>query len=224
MKENEDHVKNKQGILEFDNAIVKRFLKSFVFSLMLFLFWGYFSFSHIRMLFNGFDLTQVLWLVYNVTISFLFLIRVKPVLVSMNLAHWIIALVTSFSGFFFSRLNISTNSIFLFISASLIGIAVLIGIMTAFTLGRSYDFLPALRQVKTKFVYRIVRHPMYLSSIAIKIGYILKYPSIYNILLLMVIVVLYDKRAKYEEEIMSNSESYLRYLKQVRYRFVPGLY
>ena len=112
----------------------------------------------------------------------------------------------------------------MFVSDSVIIIAVLIGIMTAFTLGRSYDFLPALREVKTKFIYRIVRHPMYRSSIAIEISYILKYPSIYNILLLIIIVVLYDKRARYEENIMSNNESYIRYLKQVRYRFVPGVY
>jgi protein-S-isoprenylcysteine O-methyltransferase Ste14 len=65
---------------------------------------------------------------------------------------------------------------------------------------------------------------MYLSSIIIKLGYVLKNPSVYNFLLLMVIIVLYDKRAKYEEEIMSHNDSYVAYLQQVKYRFIPRVY
>lgn len=96
--------------------------------------------------------------------------------------------------------------------------------MTAFILGRSYDFLPALRRVKTQYLYKIVRHPMYLSSIIIKLGYVLKNPSVYNVLLLAVVVILYDRRAKYEEDIMSHDNLYVDYLQQVKYRFVPGVY
>jgi protein-S-isoprenylcysteine O-methyltransferase Ste14 len=84
--------------------------------------------------------------------------------------------------------------------------------------------LPALRYVKTKLVYQFVRHPMYLSSIIIKLGYVMNNPSIYNVLLLMVIIVLYDKRARYEEDIMSHNSSYVEYLQQVKYRFIPGVY
>ncbi len=65
---------------------------------------------------------------------------------------------------------------------------------------------------------------MYLSSIIIKLGYTLKNPSVYNILLLAVVIILYDKRAKYEEGIMSNDNSYVEYLQQVKYRFIPGIY
>jgi protein-S-isoprenylcysteine O-methyltransferase Ste14 len=142
----------------------------------------------------------------------------------MNPAHWIVALVTSFSGFFFSRTDASYNSVLLFAVDSLIIFAVFLGIMTAFILGRSYDFLPALRRVKTQYLYKIVRHPMYLSSIIIKLGYVLKNPSIYNILLLAVVIILYDRRSKYEEGIMSHDNSYVDYLQQVKYRFVPGIY
>jgi hypothetical protein len=60
MKKNKDHAKNNQGVLEINNVGVERFLKSFVFSLMLFLFWGYFSFSHIRMLLEGFEASEKL--------------------------------------------------------------------------------------------------------------------------------------------------------------------
>jgi protein-S-isoprenylcysteine O-methyltransferase Ste14 len=142
----------------------------------------------------------------------------------MNPIHWIVALITSFSGFFFFRVDTNENSLLSLTADTLIIFAVFLGIVTALVLGRSYDFLPALRHVKTKFVYRFVRHPMYLSSIIIKLGYVLKNPSIYNILLSAVIIILYDKRAKYEEEVMSHNNSYIEYLRQVKYRFIPMVY
>ena len=87
--------------IEFRNTAIESFLKSRFFSLLLCLFWGYFTFINARTLLKGFDLTELLWLAYNVTISLLFLIRVRPSVVSMNPFHWAVALITSFSGFFF---------------------------------------------------------------------------------------------------------------------------
>ncbi len=210
--------------MEIKNSKIESFLKSFAFSFLLFLFWGYFTLIHLQSLLKGYDFTELLWLIYNVTISLLFLIRVRPTIVSMNLIHWAVALITSFSGFFFFRTGANHSSVLLFTADGLVLFAIFLGIATAFILGRSYDFLPALRYVKTQYLYQIIRHPMYLSSIVIKFGYVLKNPSIYNILLLAVIIILYDKRARYEEDIMSHSNSYMDYLQQVKYRFVPGVY
>jgi len=210
--------------MEIKNTTIESFLKSFTFSFLLCLFWGSFTLIHTRALLKGFDFTELLWLIYNVTISLLFLIRIKPAVVSMNLIHWTVALITSFSGFFFFREGTNSNPILLFTADVLILFALFLGIVAALILGRSYDFLPALRHVRTEYVYQIVRHPMYLSSIIIKLGYVLKNPSIYNTLLLMVIIVLYDKRAKYEEDIMSHNNSYVDYLQQVKYRFILGIY
>ncbi|MHC4459751.1 MAG: methyltransferase family protein [Planctomycetota bacterium] len=210
--------------MEIKNATIESFLKSFAFSLLLCLFWGSFTLIHTRALLKGFDFTELLWLVYNVTISLLFLIRVKPSVVSMNLIHWTVALITSFSGFFFVREAANSNPILLFTADALILFALFLGIVASLILGRSYDFLPALRRVKTELVYQLVRHPMYLSSIVIKVGYVLKNPSIYNALLAAVIIALYDKRAKYEEDILSHDNSYVDYLQKVKYRFIPGIY
>ena len=65
---------------------------------------------------------------------------------------------------------------------------------------------------------------MYLSSIIIKLVDALKNLSVYNILFLAVVIILYDRRAKYEEDIMSHDNSYVDYLHQVKYRFIPGIY
>ncbi|MCE5341732.1 MAG: hypothetical protein LLF92_11510 [Planctomycetaceae bacterium] len=210
--------------MEIKNAKIESFFKSFTFSLLLCLFGSYFCITGIKSLIEKFDFVQLLWLVYNVTISLLFLIRSRPSVVSMNPLHWIIALITSFSGFFFSRADVNHNPIILIFLDAMIIFAVLLGIITALILGRSYDFLPALRVVKTKYIYNLVRHPMYLSSSLIKIVYTLKNPLYYNIMLLVVVIFLYDKRAKYEEKVLSNDNSYSKYMRKTKCRFVPGIY
>jgi protein-S-isoprenylcysteine O-methyltransferase Ste14 len=98
-----------------------------------------------------------------------------------------------------------------------------LGFTAALVLGRSFDIFPALRRVKTRYVYQIVRHPIYLSAMVLRLGYVLKNPSIYNAVLLLLVAVLYDRRARYEEELLAQDRSYSEYLRQVKYRFVPGV-
>ncbi|MHC4758054.1 MAG: methyltransferase family protein [Planctomycetota bacterium] len=142
----------------------------------------------------------------------------------MNPVHWIVALITSFSAHFFIREAVNNNHNLLLMADVFVVSSILLGVTAAIVLGRSFGLFPALRKVKTKYVYQIVRHPMYLASIFFKLGYVLKNPSFYNVLLLAVVIVFYDRRAKYEEDIMSHDNSYVDYLQQVKYRFVPGIY
>jgi hypothetical protein len=58
----------------------------------------------------------------------------------------------------------------------------------------------------------------------LRLGYVLKNPSLYNVALLLVVAILYDRRARYEEDILSHDRSYVEYLQQVKCRFIPGLY
>jgi protein-S-isoprenylcysteine O-methyltransferase Ste14 len=185
---------------------------------------GFSAVTRTRSLLNEFGFIEFLRLVYSVAASLFFLIRVRPSFVSMNPVHWAVALITSFSAHFFIREGTNNNSILLFMADTFVISSIFLGVATVFVLGRSFGLFPALRQVKTKYVYRIIRHPMYLGAIFFKLGYVLKNPSIFNILLLMVIIVLYDKRARYEEDIMSHNNSYVEYLQQVKYRFIPGVY
>ncbi len=142
----------------------------------------------------------------------------------MNINHWVVALITCFSAHFFIRESGDGNSVLANTAYILVIAANILGFLTAFTLGRSYGLFPALRKVKTRYVYQIVRHPMYLASIFFKLGYVLKNPSIFNALLLILVVILYNQRAKYEEDILSHDNSYVDYLQQVKFRFIPGIY
>ena len=210
--------------LEIKNTTIESFLKSFTFSCILCLYVGFSAVTRTRSLLNEFGFIEFLRIIYSVTASLLFLIRVKPSVVSMNPVHWIVALITSFSAHFFIRESSNANPFLLDTAYVLVILAHLIGLPAVFTLGRSFGLFPALRKIKTKYIYQLVRHPMYLASIFFKLGYVMKNPSIYNILLFMVVIVLYDRRARYEEDILSHDNSYVDYTQQVKRRFIPGVY
>jgi protein-S-isoprenylcysteine O-methyltransferase Ste14 len=205
------------------SAAVERFLKSFAFSGLLFLAWGAFTAIGVASLLQSFGFTELLWAAYNSLISLLFLVRKRPAFVSMDAVHWLVALVTSFSGFLMSRLPGSPSSASAVAGDVLVTAGILLGIASAAVLGRSYDVLPALRGVSTAFVYGVVRHPMYLSSIAIKVGYVLLHPSWYNAGLLAIVTFLYVKRAMYEEGVLKRDPRYADYMNRVQYRFIPWL-
>jgi protein-S-isoprenylcysteine O-methyltransferase Ste14 len=212
----------KKAKMDIKNSAVESFLKSFAFSLLLCLYVGYSAVTRTQSLLNQFDWIELLRLVYCVSASLFFLVRSKPSIVSMNPVHWGVALLTSFSAHFLIRSE--TENELLVISAKvMICVAAVIGTVCVLALGRSFGLLPALRKIKTNWLYRVVRHPMYTGAMLFKMGYVLKNPSLLNIVLLLVIAFLYDRRAKYEEVILSHDESYESYVQRVKYRFIPGL-
>jgi protein-S-isoprenylcysteine O-methyltransferase Ste14 len=209
---------------EVKSRIVESFLRSFAFSFLLFLYCAGFALIHARSFLKSFDFFELLHFLYNVTVALFFLLRTRPSMVSTHLLHWAVAVITSISGFFFVRKAVNPHAAMLLAGDTLIGIGVLFGLAAAIALGKSFDIFPALRRVKTQWVYRIIRHPIYLSAIVIRVGYVLKNSCLYNALLLILIVCLYDKRARYEEDLLSKDRSYAEYMEQVKYRFLPGIY
>jgi protein-S-isoprenylcysteine O-methyltransferase Ste14 len=206
------------------SAVIESFLRSFAFSVLLSLSCAALAAPHAWALLKGFDVFELLHLVYNLTVAFLFLIRTRPSLVSMSPVHWAVALLTSISGFFFVRHDAPPLAALRLTGDTLIAAGVLLALAAALVLGRSFDLFPALRRVKTQYVYQIVRHPIYLSALVLRLGYVLKNPSLYNAALLLLVAVLYDRRARYEEAVLSHDRSYIDYLRRVKYRFVPGVY
>ncbi|UCG32332.1 MAG: hypothetical protein JSU68_11765, partial [Phycisphaerales bacterium] len=83
--------------------VIGRLVKSFGFSVFCFAVWGSLSAVRARALVADFTWMELVWLAYNATIAVLFLVRTTPSAVSLNPVHWVVALLTSFSGLFFDR-------------------------------------------------------------------------------------------------------------------------
>ena len=204
-------------------STLERWVKSFVFSIVCFSIWGSLTVLRARALTHAFDWMELVWLVYNATVAALFLIRRRPSIVSLEPEHWLVALLTSFSGLFFEKSSAGlpgTEPV----ADGLIFVGLAGAASTALALGRNYDFLPALRGVTTSWLYGVVRHPMYVFSILIRLGYVAKHASVFNVGMFGVMVWLYGCRALFEERILSQDQTYNQYVGRVRYRFLPGLY
>ena len=210
--------------MQIKSESAERLLKSFGFSVALFLFWGTWTVLRGRSLLERFELAECAWVVYNATISMLFLVRSRPSVVSMDPVHWLVALATSFSGMFFHRYVADPPPLRSAMADCSVYAGLLASGVAAVSLGRSYDFLPALRGVQTRWLYGLVRHPMYLSAMVIRLGYLLRHCSYYNLVVFLVMVWLYVKRAAFEETIMRNDPRYREYTEKVPYKFLPGLH
>ena len=203
--------------------LIERTVSGFGFSVLCFLIWGGLTGLRARSLVASFSWMEVVWLVYIATFAVLFLVRSRPTAVSLNPLHWVVALLVSFSGLFFEKESAGIAG-----TEAVANGLILLGLAgsgtAALALRRSYDFLPALRGVTTDWLFRFIRHPMYVSSILVRLGYLGLHASMSNAAVFAVMVWLYVKRVDYEEDIMQQDERYIEYMRQVRYRFLSGIY
>jgi protein-S-isoprenylcysteine O-methyltransferase Ste14 len=91
-------------------------------------------------------------------------------------------------------------------------------------LGRSFAVLPSLRDIRTSGMYRLVRHPIYLSHLVTSLGILLRHATLYNAGVALVGVVLILWRIRFEECLLAQDGTYRDYMDSVRYRLIPGVY
>ncbi len=168
-------------------------------------------------------LIDVTFFIHNCIFIGVILIRREHVQVDKNWLHWLVAMLSFFSGLFFLKSSVGDTGIDRVADAVNFG-AIVIGIAALLSLGRSFGIVPAVRRIQTGGLYRVVRHPMFVSDILFKIPVLMKYCTIYNVAVFAASLALYVLRARYEEELLIRSDKYRRYQQRVKYRFVPYLY
>jgi protein-S-isoprenylcysteine O-methyltransferase Ste14 len=109
-------------------------------------------------------------------------------------------------------------------AAILLGMSALLAATARIVLGRSYAWLPAVRDLRTGGPYRFVRHPIYLASILADVAFVLILPSARNFALASVGISAHVIRAQQEEAIWSQRASFRAYARRTRWRLVPWLY
>ncbi len=91
-------------------------------------------------------------------------------------------------------------------------------------LWKSFSLLPALREVRTGFVYRWIRHPAYATYIAADGALLLRSFSLWNLAVALLGASLLITRARREEELLGADPAYRAYRRATPWRFFPGLY
>ena len=92
------------------------------------------------------------------------------------------------------------------------------------TLGRSFGLIAANRGIKVAGPYRIVRHPMYAGYTILHVGFLLGFPSLWNIVLYSTELTIQIGRVLREEMLLSQDQSYRDYAARVRYRLIPMIF
>lgn len=170
-----------------------------------------------------FGFVEGVFAVHNVIGLTIVLVRQDHRAIETRVWPQVVALFAFFSGIAFvttptadpARLQLAT-------AATLTSI--FLGVAAFLSLGRSFGILVAIRTVKSGGVYGCLRHPMYLSDIIMRVGFILKNACRYNIILFVISSAAYMYRAVLEEDFLGRWPEYQEYRARVRYRMIPGVF
>lgn len=159
------------------------------------------------------------------TIALAFILLRRPAqTVDPDIRHQLIALVAFCSAAWFQTDPRTENPSLLIAARVVMVVANILGLLTIFNLGKSFGILIALRKVETRWLYSVIRHPMYLTDILVRVGLVLQVPIAVNIFLAIVTAGVYVQRAIFEEAFLSKNPEYAEYMKRVRYRFIPYVF
>jgi protein-S-isoprenylcysteine O-methyltransferase Ste14 len=171
-----------------------------------------------------FSVVEIAFIAQNLVLAGVVLLRRDHRSVDPHAGHQLIALAAFFSGALFVGQPAGVDADLHNLSEAVVLGANLLGIATLFNLGRSFGILIACRGVQTGGLYRLIRHPMYLSDILLRVGYTISHFTVITVCLVLFSIGLYVWRALLEEEFLTNQPDYRTYMKHVRYRLLPGIF
>ncbi len=147
-----------------------------------------------------------------------FLIRVFPKRVSYEIKDWGVALCGTWLPLLILPTEASREIPVLLI-LQLIG--VMISTFGILSLNKSFGIVPALRQVKTKGMYRFVRHPIYFGYMISFFCIVFQNFSFVNLAILLVLIGCDVMRILAEERVLVEDSEYVAYKQKVRWRLIP---
>ena len=101
---------------------------------------------------------------------------------------------------------------------------ILLATAAAASLNRSIGLVPAYREVKTRGVYRLIRHPLYCGYTIGNIGYLVSNFTAWNTLVVVGAFALQVLRIESEERYLSGYPDYRAYQARTPWRLLPFLY
>ena len=164
----------------------------------------------------------LVFVVQQVWVGVIFLIRRSPRSASHNPLDWAVA----YGGWFFGLLVRPGAPALPF--ASTFGLAMQCADLALWTwafanLSRSYGIVAADRGLATRGPYKFVRHPLYLAYMIGGIGYLVQSLSPWNIMIVGITVSFQVARILREEHHLDGA-SYNQYRRTVRRRLLPGIW
>jgi protein-S-isoprenylcysteine O-methyltransferase Ste14 len=101
---------------------------------------------------------------------------------------------------------------------------VIVCLWSFLVLGRSFGFAAADRGLVRSGPYRIVRHPIYASYVALLVGYLLQSLSLRNLAVVLLALGCNAARIRAEERVLATNSAHAAYRMRVRWKVLPGLW
>ena len=157
------------------------------------------------------------------TVAALFIVRRPPRETSDRTLAWLSAPIGSFALLLARPVaQPHQGPLWIFELAQLSGF--LLSVVCLLFLGRSFGIVAAARDLKTRGVYAVVRHPVYAAYAIAYGGYVAENPSARNVALLAIAGAAQLVRIHEEERLLGRDIAYRAYCERVRYRVIPFVY
>lgn len=151
------------------------------------------------------------------------LLRRRTGQISMRWHEWLLALSATVAPMLV-RPGAGVSLVSPIWCASLLLSGTIIQVHAKLTLGRSFGCVPANRGLKLKGPYRYVRHPMYAGYLLGHIGFLMMYPTVWNVVVYAMCYALQIPRLLSEEQLLKHDPQYHVYQATVRYRLIPYIF
>ena len=150
----------------------------------------------------------------------LYAIRRRPVATSTSVSDWGIGFSGSFIGTLLRPAGISIPMV----GTALIMIGTIVNIAAVISLNRSIGTVPAERHIKTRGLFRFIRHPMYASELCVLFGYLIANLSLWNAIMVICNSILLLMRIDREERFLSHNSTYVAYAARTPWKLFPSVY
>jgi protein-S-isoprenylcysteine O-methyltransferase Ste14 len=157
-------------------------------------------------------------------IILLMVLRTAPVRVTPNPWFWLLAFFTAYATLgFTANAAQGVPLISPIVGNGLAIVSMMILLYALLSLGRNIGFIPAQRKVVTKGAYGFVRHPIYTGTFVSLLAFVLRSYSALNLIVAVVLIALLMIRGVVEARFLREDAGYAAYLKEVRWRWFPGI-
>ena len=182
--------------------------------------YGFFAAAHFYKFQETREWALLLLVISETLTTGFFLFRSNPKTVSLAPSDWLVALGGTFMPLFFRPATWGVLP-----PASIVmTLGIMLQIASLVSLNRSFALVAARREIKTAWMYRIVRHPLYASYFLIFGGYVLMHTTLANLLVYVLTMGFLYVRIFREEKHLALDPAYRAYMLEVRYRLIPFVY
>jgi protein-S-isoprenylcysteine O-methyltransferase Ste14 len=182
--------------------------------------WGSFAYIHIVAFQKTGEISLLMFCLSETLTAIFYIFRSEPKSVSILPIDWLVAIAGTIAPLFLRPAPWGV----LPIASLAISAGTAIQILGLISLNRSFALVAAKREIKTAWMYRVVRHPIYASYCLTYAGYVLSNTTLYNVIIYCLATGLVCARIFREEQHLALDPSYRQYMLGVRYRLIPYVF